>query len=125
MSNEEKAALIEAAKTTVSNQVSKRENNKAMYFESTLANGTIFEIGKDSLPIAKDYAGHEYYTLMTTTGQEIVLSKLSANSVDKVFELIGKRNFKLRADLMSEIPAYSRKDGSKYLKRIFEYAVID
>lgn len=125
MTAKEKTALIEAAKSKVVEQVTTREKNKTTYFESTLTSGTVFEISKDSLPIPDSYAGHTYYRIKTKTNQDIVLSKLAEKSVDKVFNLIGNADFKLRADLLSEIPAFSKKDGSKYLKRIFEYVLID
>jgi hypothetical protein len=125
MNAKEKASLIEAAKNKVVEQVTTREKNKSVYFESTLPNGTVFTVGKDSLPIPDSYAGHTYYRIKTTTNQDIVLSKLAEKSVDKVFDLIGNADFKLRADLISEIPAFSKKDGSKYLKRIFEYVLIE
>ena len=50
----EETAVVAAAKELVGKQIDKRENGKVLYFESVLANGTIFEIDKSSLPISKD-----------------------------------------------------------------------
>lgn len=125
MTNEQKRA-VEAAKEIVSAQITKREESKSVYFESSQKDGTVLTVAADSFPIEKNYAGNPYYTIKTTDNKDIVLSKLAQSDLERVFGLIGKQAFKLRADLIDEVRAISKRDNkTTYFKRIFEYSLVD
>ena len=121
----EQTKAVAAAKEIVEKQISKREESKSTYFESSQKDGAILEYRKNSLPIEKTYAGNSYYVLKTKDHKDLVLSKLAQSDVDRVFGLIGTADFKLRADLLNEVTAVSKKTDSKYIKRIFEYSLVE
>ena len=121
----EQTKAVAAAKEIVEKQISKREESKSTYFESSQKDGAILEFSKNSLPIEKTYAGNSYYVLKTKDHKDLVLSKLAQSDVDRVFGLIGTADFKLRADLLNEVTAVSKKTDSKYIKRIFEYSLVE
>lgn len=121
----EQTKAVAAAKEIVGAQITKREESKSVYFESTQKDGTVLTIEKNSLPIEKTYAGNTYFVIKTKDNKDIVLSKLAQSDFERVFELIGVKEFKLRADLMNEVTSVSKRTDTKYIKRIFEYSLVE
>lgn len=123
MSNEE-TKKVEAAAKAAAEARANALKSRTDYFESVLKDGETLAFKEKTLPEERHLGEITYWVIPDNKGRAVTLSKVA--DLDKVFNAIkSEKEFKLKATLLSETLAISRRNGAKYIKRNFDYSFVD
>lgn len=123
MTNEQTKAVENAYKAAVDarkNAIKARTD----YFESVLKDGETLAFKEKTLPEERHIGEITYWVVLDDKSRAVTLSKIT--DLEKVFDCIkAEKAFKLKATLLSETLAVSRRTNAKYIKRNFDYSFVD
>lgn len=123
MSSEE-TKKVEAAAKAAAEARANALKSRTDYFESVLKDGETLTFKEKTLPEERHLGEITYWVISDNKGRAVTLSKVA--DLDKVFNAVkSEKEFKLKATLLSETLAISRRNGAKYIKRNFDYSFVD